>query len=476
VSNTKKLVGSVQATFVGTLVWIAVQMAALIVIARLLAPEEFGLFAAVLVIIRPIQHLLTSGVERAIILQQASLSVRAAGAAGLAVVLTSLAASASLMLFALALDDLALPLAVAAPSIAIGAIGVVARALLRRRMAHGQVMACDLLALIFGNAAAIGLALTGIGAVALAVGAVVQAVVQSALALWFAGRHPWPWPTRPLVGPIFQVAGRVTLTSLLEVLHPQAPPAIIGGFLGVAALGLFNRSTTLVQIPIETLTTAFTRVFFARISQLRDDQEQLRATVLPLLALTGTIILPLAAGMAAAADDLIALMLGPQWAEAAALFPWLCLATAVTMQAHFFAMVNEAALRLRLRFHIQWISSLVTIAALALAALKDLQACAMAIVLGNAVFLILQMWLSARVLRVGPAELARQLLPGATAALVCAGAATLVGTVLPADLAPALRVVVLAGACAVALVGVLATLFRPVFLDLLGYAGLRRML
>ena len=95
---------------------------------------------------------------------------------------------------------------------------------------------------------------------------------------------------------------------------------LIGRFWGADALGIYGRAYQLATIPSETINAAVGGVAFSALSRLQDDRVRFRRYFLKGYALIMSIAFPITAFCALYAPDIIAIVLGPQWTEAATLF------------------------------------------------------------------------------------------------------------------------------------------------------------
>jgi len=462
------------------------QIAIMAVLARLVTSEEYGLVAGALVLIRPVQYLLTSGAERAVILMPGltddgvDSAFWAILAAALGVSILLAAAVPPAVHFGVPADFGAILLALT-PLVALSAAGTVFRGMLRRRFAFGGLATADLAGQMLGTGAvAILAAAAGWGAYALVAGVLAQALLQTGVAAaraYAAGLRIRPRLRRAALAPVLAASLSISRTSALEVLYGQLPSAIIGGMLGAHALGLYNRAYSLAQVPVEMIVTPLTRVQTSSVSALRDELAPLRRACGNLIETSAAAILPLCGGIMLAGPELVAVALGPDWAEAADTIPWLALAAAAIMLGHVFAVVNEGALRLDERFRIQATTMLVAAAGLALGAWGGGLAGALAgWTAGAVVFMALHLDLMARsVLHLPTSAVLARLLPGATAAAACCAAVTALPHALPAGIAPAWLLGADVAACGACVVLVYAVLFPRVMHAILQYGGLRRV-
>ncbi|MBP7062949.1 oligosaccharide flippase family protein [Ferrovibrio sp.] len=477
-SIADKTIKAVRVSVMATLLSGLLQVGTTVIMARLLTPAEYGLVAGALVLVAPLSMILFGGLERALVLQdtlpETALDAVFWGSLGLAGLgAIGLAGLAGLGLAGFYQGQLAGILLACTPLLAGSALAALYRALLRRHFAFGRLAAADLASQFLGpGLVAILAAVQGWGAYAIVAGMLAQSAVQTLLLAWFAGHQPHWRLNLPAAHPILRASLSLSGTSVLEVVHARLPAAIIGLGLGEVALGLFNRAYLLVQLPLEVPATTVTKVLFGGLAQWRHDLDRLRRAAAALVETGAAVVLPVCAGMALAAPELVATLLGPQWDAAVPLIPWLCLGGAAAMIGHFFAMLNEAALRLRERFRIQCFTLLVSGAALLLAVRFDLRAAAAAAALGALLFLLLHVRLAVHVLHIAPGKILLWLLPGAVAALACAGALLALRPLLPGELAAPWRLGLDIAACGLCLPLVYGLLFRRLLADLWRYAGL----
>jgi O-antigen/teichoic acid export membrane protein len=417
----EKTTKGVRYTFAATVLSGLTQAAVLVVLARLLTPADYGLVAGALVIVTPIQNLAFMGLERAMVLQTAispvtqklmnyiTIGLALITVFALLIVLEVLPLGSTFRLIAMSL----------APLIILSAIGLTARTRLRREMEFGKLALADTIAQIVGfGALSILAALSGFGAWSLVFGYVAQAALHTSLCIALLGRKAPPQQDGS--GPIkkiFLAAYRLSTISVLEMIYAQIPSFFVGAYFGAYALGQFSRGYALINLPVQLLVNSMSRVLFTSFVVVRDEQEKLRNGCRLLVEIAAAITLPLCFGMAAAASEVVAVLLGPQWDEAESMIPWLAVGTAAAMMAHLFAVMNEAVGRLREKFVIQAVTMIASVLAFWLATHVSLHACAASYAFGGMIFLFGQLMLSARVLKNDLLTIIIWLMPGTLCAL-----------------------------------------------------------
>lgn len=108
--------------------------------------------------------------------------------------------------------------------------------------------------------------------------------------------------------------GKWVLTSgILVFLVTQGDDILVGKLLGVTALGLYQMAYTLSNLPATEVTHMISKVTFPAYSKFQDDVPRLRQAYLRVLQLTAFVSFPLAGGILIFAPDFIRIFLGNKW-------------------------------------------------------------------------------------------------------------------------------------------------------------------
>ncbi|WP_125558961.1 lipopolysaccharide biosynthesis protein [Pseudoalteromonas rubra] len=125
---------------------------------------------------------------------------------------------------------------------------------------------------------------------------------------------------------LFGFGSKLMLAGLLNGIYQNIYQIIIGKYYSAVQVGYFTQANQLVKTPAMTMTTVIQRVTYPMLSRIQDDIERLKAAYLITLQLAALVVFPLLIGLAVVADPLIPLMLGEVWRPAAELVPFICLA------------------------------------------------------------------------------------------------------------------------------------------------------
>jgi PST family polysaccharide transporter len=197
------------------------------------------------------------------------------------------------------------------------------RALLQRNMRFGTLAIIDVTSLAASILIAIVMALDGQRYWAL-VAMTVSQIGFSAVGVWLATHWVPDWPERNAeVRSMVLFGGTITLSNLFSYLAFNMDKVLLGRFWGAEALGIYGRAYTLSSVPNENLNSAVAAVAFPALSRLQNDPVRFKNYFLKGYGFFISLVLPITAWCALFSEDIIRIMLGPKWSEAATILRWL---------------------------------------------------------------------------------------------------------------------------------------------------------
>jgi len=318
---------------------LALRLGSLMILARLLDPDDFGLVAMVTVLTGVLGlfrdfGLSTAAVQRTSVTEQ-QLSTLFWINVGIGALLSCIALAGAAPIADFYHEPRLRWITVALAGVfLVNALGVQHSALLQRQMRFTALAAIDTLSVIISVAVGIGAALQGLGYWALVLMTLVAPAVTS-LAVWLA--TPWaPGLPRRGVGTrsLIRFGGIVTLNSVVVYVAYNLEKVLLGRVWGADVLGLYGRAYQLVSLPIDNLNGAVGGVAFSALSRIQDDADRLKSYFLKAYSLVVSATLPITIACVLFAEDLIFVILGPKWSDAAPIFRLLAPTILV------FAMIN----------------------------------------------------------------------------------------------------------------------------------------
>jgi len=193
-------------------------------------------------------------------------------------------------------------------------------ALLQRGMRFVTQAKIDVFSLAVGSGTGIVMALLGCGYWSL-VGMAMAISAVGAAASWLA--VPWvPGPPRRRSGirSMLHFGGLATCNSFIVYLAWNAEKLLLGRFWGADALGLYGRAFQLVTLPVQQLNTAVSGVAFPALSRIQHDAKRLARSFLRGFSLLISATIPITITCALFAEEIVRVVLGAKWMEAAPIF------------------------------------------------------------------------------------------------------------------------------------------------------------
>lgn len=302
------------------------RLVVVLVLARLLTPEEFGIVAIAQTILSFAEVLQQMGLGSALI-QTDKLSKRMERTAVTAVLATSLAICAVVYIF---VGDLArlfqtpeLPaiMPVLLASFVLTALNGPSIMLLNREMRFRELAIAQLATYIVGyGAVAVGLALLDFSYWALIWATLVQTV------LFFIAAH-WLRPVWPTLRPdgsdlklLFNFGGGMMLAQIFNNLARRGDNMIVAATLGSAPLGYYSRAYSLMDMANQLFGTVLYKVLFPAFSEQkrRGKGSGGRSKTFTMSHFfVAALMAPGAALTVLLAPQIVLVLLGPQWSVAA---------------------------------------------------------------------------------------------------------------------------------------------------------------
>jgi O-antigen/teichoic acid export membrane protein len=356
--------------WLGSVRWAAqlFMWASTLVLARLLAPEDYGLVALATVLTGFLEVITDLGLGAALV-QTRDVTKRdteeTMGATCLLGIGAGVLVALSAPLWARVQGD---PRIV--PIVQALAFGVVLTTaanvpynMLHRRLAFGLVARAQFVRGFVTAAATLGGAIVLQSHWALVAGYLIGKTAFTIMLMTAEPVAPrWPGPdTR--VGKLLRFGGILTADRILNYARTNIDIALVGALLGTRMVGLYVMATALARLPLEKLGSAFEPVAYPTFARLRDDPPELRRYFLNLSLATMAIALPACLGMIVTAELLVPTIIGPKWN--AIVLP-LQIAAIVTPLAFHLSLVSallNALGRVDLNLRVTTVTSVLTVAA-----------------------------------------------------------------------------------------------------------------
>lgn len=329
---------SLRRTAIGNILWQVISISyvylarliALLLLARLLSPADFGIVALGNVVIGFGNLIGQLGVGNALI-QKSNITERHINTAFWiamstgAILFGTCLAGAHLIAQWLRSPDITACLKVLSVAFLIVSASVVPRALLQRRLAFKAIAFLQVLSYTAGYLIiGVIMALFGYGYWAL-VGAYLTEAAINSLATIMICRFP--------VRLVFDLGcakelllfgGLQSLGSMLQYVGSQVDKAVVSYSLGTAGLGIYTRASYLSSLVASIVDTTLGRVGFAVASRVQNNEHVFREGVMRSLKTLSVVLFPTATLTAVLSPEIVITLLGKKWQPAIPLLQIFC--------------------------------------------------------------------------------------------------------------------------------------------------------
>ena len=293
-----------------------------VVLARLLAPDDFGVIALALALLAVAQIAQESGLGAALIVHRGDMR-RAAATVSVFSPLVALLLYTIFFVGAPVAADffdearLTDVLRVMALVLVLRGLAIMPRALLERQMRFGPITAIELGAGFAQAATAIALAYGGAGLWSLVAGQLAFGGAMAALSWAFSPLWPSPFDARrDTLRELVAYGRHVGVANLLNYGNVNAQGIVVGRVLGATALGYYSIASRLAYMPVGVAGNIVGRGVFSALSRVADDRERFRQIWLENVQRLALLSTPAAIGIALVADPFVMTFLGEDWESA----------------------------------------------------------------------------------------------------------------------------------------------------------------
>lgn len=292
-----------------------------LILARLLAPEDFGTIALLGVFIAISNIFIDSGLGHALIQRKEVDNIDASSVFYLNVVVSLILYSIVFLCAPLVANFYEMPqitmlLRILAIQVVIMAFGCVQQSMLVRQMKFKFKFYIGMFSVIVSSATGIGMAYSGMGVWSIVFSQLVSQLCTS-IGLWYfiAWRPKWTFSWQRIKS-LFSYSSRILGGSIINIIYNNIYNLVIGKRYSSSDLGFYNRGQLLPTTVIDTASTSFNSVLFPALSSIQDDKARYKALIRRSAKITSFVVFFLAALMLAFSPEIIRLLLGEKWIPA----------------------------------------------------------------------------------------------------------------------------------------------------------------
>jgi len=294
------------------------QVIVVMVLARILAPEDFGVIAMLALFIGMAGVFIDSGFSSALIQRQDTTHTDESTVfffnLGMGAVAALLLCAAAPWIAAFFKQPVLQYLTyVVAFNLFIGALGSIHSTLLNKELNFKVTAKVGVVTTLLSGALAIILASKGFGVWSLAWQMLAASVITVVLLwMWHPWRPLWIFSFASLLS-LFRFGGYLTATSLVAVLHTNLYSVLIGKFYSVHDVGIYDRAQKTQVLSGNLIMSVINRVSYPVFSATAQDKERLARGFRKAQRLVMFVNIPLMLGIIVLADPIVRVLFGDQW-------------------------------------------------------------------------------------------------------------------------------------------------------------------
>lgn len=302
-----------------------------IILARLVAPHDYGLIAMLAIFMVIAQTFIDSGFSNALIQKQDRTETdystvfyfNIAISVGIYLLLFIVAPYIALFYREPLLTPVTRWIGL---NILIAAFSIVQRAKLTIELNFKTQAKASFISVIIGGGIGVSLAYQGYGVWALVIQSLLTNIFNTILLWGFARWIPKRTYSRQSFQTLFAFGSRLLLSGLLHNIYINLYSLVIGRQYNATDVGYYNRASSLSQFPSTNITEVITRAIYPIQCEIQNDDERLRLSFIQYLRLSIFLIFPLMIGLCTLSKPLVLLFLTDKWSSIITLLQILCIA------------------------------------------------------------------------------------------------------------------------------------------------------
>jgi lipopolysaccharide exporter len=346
------------------------------VVAHILSPHDFGVFAVALTAYVIVYSLAELGVSSILIRADLDIDALAPTVASVsflssAIIAGAMVAFAKPIGAALGSAAAAGPIRVMAIVVVLMGVFAVPNAQMVRDFKQDKIFLANAISFLLSTALLIVLAMSGSGAMAFAWSRVAGQAAAIAVLMVVVPRRYLPGLSRSALSVILKFGIPLAGANFVNYILLNVDYAFVGHLLGAAELGVYVLAFTLASAPYSLLGGVINSVSMPAFSRVKHDPDLLKTAMAGALRAVSLVVMPMCALMLALASPLVLTVYGEKWAASANVLEILAIYGVVFVVCLLFAnmLTSFGRTKFLLVLQLVWIGTLVP--AMALGVHKD---------------------------------------------------------------------------------------------------------
>ena len=411
-----RVVSGVAWSFSEKLLSMVVQMAVSIIVARQLAPTDFGVMAILTFFTSVALTIVDSGFSQTLIRKESPtdgeyrsvLGFNVAMSAILYLVLVALAYPLATFYDQPIISDIAPVLFLVLP---INSLCVVQTVMFTREFRFKLLSKIVFLSSLISGMVAVVMALAGCGIWSLVAQRLLMMGIKAVAFWWIRRWHTEERFNMALLRIMAPFSLRLLATDLIAAIYNNVAQLFIGKIYSAHSLGFYSQAQKLKDLPVTSTVQAVQGVTYPALSKISDTDDKFTAGYLRIINLLSFVIFPIMLGFVAIAPEMFMLLLGEKWMPTVPYFEILALSGLFYPLAVVSYNIIKVRSDGRIIVRLEVVKRVIMTAMLAITIPLGIEAVAWGMTAMAAVEFIINLAAAMRYVDVGVASILRELLP-----------------------------------------------------------------
>ncbi|MBD8082330.1 lipopolysaccharide biosynthesis protein [Chryseobacterium sp. GCR10] len=321
----------------------AVQFLVTVILARIIAPADFGLIGMIMIFVGVGTALFEGGLTNSLIrsndLEDDDFSTvfifNVLSSFIIYIILFFIAPFISNFYKQPILTDL---LRVYSISFIISSFAAVHNTILVKQMKFRKIAVITFPAVILSGLSAVLMAFNNFGVWSLVYSALINAFFTT-LILWFnADWKPKLIFNKEKFRLHFEYGNKMMISSVLDIIFVNLYQIVIGKIYSATLLGYYTRANSLMMLPVTNISGALNKVAFPTFSQMQNDEQKLRSTYKKMMLMVIYTVTPVMVIMIVLGENLVVFLFTDKWLPVVPVFQILCV-TGILYPLHLYNLI-----------------------------------------------------------------------------------------------------------------------------------------
>lgn len=313
-----KVLNGVKWTALANIFGQVLSLVSIVIFAKILSPDDFGIFAILMIFIGFLGIFSDMGTSSALIYIKNPSNKLLSSVFYFNILIAIILTLAMILLSAPIANffdntDIIPMLQIISLNFIIVSFSIVQKALLQKKMDFKILSLIQSFSMFTGIAIGISLAIYGLGVYSLIAQVLVTSTISTVMVWLYTSWKPELTFSFSEIKKIWVYSTNLSAFEFINYFSTNADNFLIGKYLTVSALGVYSLAYKIMLYPLQNISRILMRVLFPAFSQLQNDNNKFKKAYLRVIFFISLVSFPLMIGLMATANVLVDLLFGDKW-------------------------------------------------------------------------------------------------------------------------------------------------------------------